>query len=148
MREAWQEGSVQQRRLAAAFKAARCISTLKESELRQQHEDLAQRFATRESREEDVTRISQQRRLLEAQQSCLQKNARAAQGLALELSNRDATDRIFGGGADRQRPALAGKKLGEGTKNYTERRRALSQSASLDLPATARRLLTSTVHVC
>ncbi|CAE7629783.1 unnamed protein product, partial [Symbiodinium sp. CCMP2456] len=53
-------------RLAAAFRAAREINNIKESELKAEHDTLAKRFASRESREEDVKQITDQRKRLQA----------------------------------------------------------------------------------
>lgn len=120
VKEAWEGGNAQQRRLAAAFKAAREINHMKESEMKAEHENLSKRFASRESREEDVKQISDQRRRLQEAQMMMVNKDRDLKEIALELQNRDECDRIFGS-AERRKPkqavgmgqAAVGKKLGE-----------------------------------
>ncbi|CAK0809626.1 unnamed protein product [Prorocentrum cordatum] len=48
VQKAWEAGNQQQRRLAAAFKAARCLSAAKEAAAKEAHDALANRFASRE----------------------------------------------------------------------------------------------------
>ncbi|CAE8611747.1 unnamed protein product [Polarella glacialis] len=127
VREALEGGNAQQRRLSAAFKAARCIGSMKESELSKAVDELAERFAARESRPEDVQSLTLQQKKLQEQQKYLLEKEREKQHLSLELENRDANDRIFGG-AERRRskcPAgmgvpVLGKKLGE-EQRYADR---------------------------
>eukprot|EP00931_Biecheleriopsis_adriatica_P073541 TRINITY_DN47802_c0_g1_i1.p1 TRINITY_DN47802_c0_g1~~TRINITY_DN47802_c0_g1_i1.p1 ORF type:complete len:1007 (+),score=355.86 TRINITY_DN47802_c0_g1_i1:41-3061(+) len=136
VREAWENGNAQQRRLAAAFKAARNINEVKEAELKEAHDNLAKRFAARESREEDVKKISDQQRRLQEQQRFLQSRERDLKDTLLELQNRDECDRIFGS-AEKRRPRSAsrqglgqhvvGKKLGE-AQQFAEREKRRMQS--------------------
>jgi hypothetical protein len=144
VREAWENGNSQQRRLAAAFKAARNIAQLKEEELKKEHEHLAQRFASRESREEDLEQIALQQKRLQEHQRLVQMREREMKDIALELQNRDDCDRIFGA-AEKRRPrqtgmgqAVLGKKLGE-TNIFAERERkrqgrAFSQGSNPTTP--------------
>jgi len=159
LRGAWERGSSQQRRLAAAFKAARCVSSAKEAELLESHEHLARRFASRESRSEDVQAIGSQRKQLDSQERELRDREFLVRDLSLQLENRDVTDRLFsspdheirrrggqalpescGGnfGASLPRgaapiiPPLPGKKVGD-TRSFPERRlRRGSREASRD----------------
>jgi len=91
-----EDAEIRQRRLAGSFKAARCINAAKQSELREAHDDLARRFAVRESREEDLRCIAEQRAGLAEQQLLLRQREDRAKAMDRELRNRDATDRIFG----------------------------------------------------
>lgn len=148
LKEAWEGGNAQQRKLAAAFKAARNLSQMKEQQLQEQHSDLSKRFAARESREEDVHQIASQRQRLAEQQKNLHWKNSEVETLARELRNRDECDRIFGSaGMRRPRapsphrpyvpPVLPGRKLGE-TVEFGERarRRVLSGNHSTsDSPA-------------
>jgi len=136
VREAWEGGNAQQRRLAAAFRAAREINNIKESELKAEHDTLAKRFASRESREEDVKQITDQRRRLQEAQLHLYNKDRDLKEIALELQNRDECDRIFGS-AERRRPkppsgmgqVAVGKKLGE-AQHWGERDRKRKQTCN------------------
>jgi len=147
VREAWETGSVQQRRLAAAFKAAREIEEQKVSELKDAHSDLAKRFAARESRQEDLEQIGAACRKLEEANRHLSDKDREKKELALELQYRMDCDRIFGSSAEKRRPRsamrddnrtgsarqhgmgqpVAGKKLGESQQfvDRDKRRRAM-----------------------
>eukprot|EP00933_Yihiella_yeosuensis_P042459 TRINITY_DN37042_c0_g1_i1.p1 TRINITY_DN37042_c0_g1~~TRINITY_DN37042_c0_g1_i1.p1 ORF type:complete len:1025 (-),score=314.59 TRINITY_DN37042_c0_g1_i1:86-2953(-) len=125
VREAWENGNSQQRKLAAAFKAARNIASMKEAELKTAHADLAKRFASRESREDDIAKMAQQEKSLKEQQRRMLEKDRAMVGLALELQNREDMDRIFGSAEKRRRPVgmgtpIVGKKLGE-THQFSDR---------------------------
>lgn len=88
--------------------------------MKAEHENLSKRFASRESREEDVKQISDQRRRLQEAQMMMVNKDRDLKEIALELQNRDECDRIFGS-AERRKPkqavgmgqAAVGKKLGE-----------------------------------
>lgn len=122
VREAWEEGNAQQRKLAAAFKAARHIKDAKQSELLEAHNHLADRFAKRESREDDIFEMQRQRSALEQQSQTLRHRECELKGIALELQNRDETDRIFGGGVPRHGKSLPGKKLGD-TRRFVDRDR-------------------------
>lgn len=134
VRDAWENGNAQQRRLAAAFKAARNIGEMKESELKSAHDELAQRFANRESREEDLEAISHQQRRIQEQHRHLINQGRNLKDIALELQNRDECDRIFGS-AEKRKPKngmgerIVGKKLGE-TNQFVERERKRASSAT------------------
>lgn len=136
VREAWEGGNAQQRRLAAAFRAAREINNIKESELKAEHDTLAKRFASRESREEDVKQITDQRKRLQEAQLHLYNKDRDLKEIALELQNRDDCDRIFGS-AERRRPkppsgmgqVAVGKKLGE-SQPWVERDRKRKQTCN------------------
>ncbi|CAE7835523.1 unnamed protein product [Symbiodinium sp. CCMP2592] len=136
VREAWEGGNAQQRRLAAAFRAAREINNIKETELKAEHDTLAKRFASRESREEDVKQITDQRRRLQEAQLHLYNKDRDLKEIALELQNRDDCDRIFGS-AERRRPkppsgmgqVAVGKKLGE-AQHWGERDRKRKQTCN------------------
>lgn len=142
--EAWESGNAQQRRLAAAFKAARNIKDTKEAQLREQHEELASRFQARESREEDVARIKEQGQRLTDQQQLIEQRGQVIDNLSLEAQNRDINDRIFGCTSSthsekrrlpaaasrsprRYIPPLPGKKVGD-TRSFPSRR--LDQTAS------------------
>lgn len=149
VRQAWEHGNVQQRRLAAAFKAARCVSAEKESQVRAAHDELAHRFANRESRQEDLECIASQQRGLFEQHKLLRDREHRMEDLSRELVNRDATDRIFGPQSRRTHnrsesarglrppvpsgaaPPLPGKKLGELSQSFRERQR---RSTSLHRP--------------
>lgn len=150
VREVWETGTVQQRRLAAAFKAARNIHATKAAELATAHESLAARYAARESRPEDVQALLEQKRCLEQQQRDLRQREVEVNSLGLELENRDATDRIFShpemrrhghraGSEDGRRrygivPPLPGKKLGEAFSfaERDQRRRSQMRQPSLE----------------
>jgi len=133
-------GNCQKRRLAAAFKAARCIAAVKEAALREEHDDLAKRFAARESRQDDVQELERQRRQLNQQQRALKHREGDVRALALELQNRDETDRIFSAPEMRRNrrlecgviPAFPGRKTGD-TRNFHERKRG----SSLPRPSSA-----------
>merc|ERR1719321_545721 len=110
-----EDAETKQRRLAAAFKAARNLNAVKEAELRAG---------------------------LARQQALLQQQEAQTQALDRELHNRDATDRIFGAGPGDLRgmkasrpgqpssspqgphnamPPLPGKKLSEHAQPFQER---------------------------
>lgn len=143
LKEAWERGNAQQRRLAAAFKAARNVKDFKEAKLQEEHDDLARRFQARESREEDVNQIKEQREKLTQQEQLLAARGGCIGNLSLELQNRDVNDRIFGPGPcsphkrrlpaaasrspRRYIPPLPGKKVGD-TRAFPDRR--LNSSAS------------------
>lgn len=124
MREAWEAGNAQQRRLAAAFKAARCLKDTKQEQLLQMHNDLSNRFANRESREDDIAEIQKQRQVLDAQGRTLHNKEGDLRALTLELQNRDDTDRIFGGAPPRPKSGMVGKKVGD-TRCFQDRGREL-----------------------
>eukprot|EP00746_Dinoflagellata_sp_MGD_P071468 gnl/MRDRNA2_/MRDRNA2_29106_c0_seq1.p1 gnl/MRDRNA2_/MRDRNA2_29106_c0~~gnl/MRDRNA2_/MRDRNA2_29106_c0_seq1.p1 ORF type:complete len:1000 (+),score=320.89 gnl/MRDRNA2_/MRDRNA2_29106_c0_seq1:99-3098(+) len=153
LKEAWETGNTQQRRLAAAFKAARNLKDLKEAKLQEEHDDLARRFQARESREEDVSQIKEQLGKLTEQEQLLAARGQVIGTLALEAQNRDINDRIFGSSPvgsssthkrrlpaaasrspRRYIPPLPGKKVGD-TRQFPERRlngSASCRSASAD----------------
>eukprot|EP00930_Biecheleria_cincta_P054871 TRINITY_DN41261_c0_g1_i1.p1 TRINITY_DN41261_c0_g1~~TRINITY_DN41261_c0_g1_i1.p1 ORF type:complete len:1003 (+),score=300.90 TRINITY_DN41261_c0_g1_i1:163-3171(+) len=153
VREAWETGTTQQRRLAAAFKAAREIEEQKASELQEAHSDLAKRFAARESRQEDLEQIGAARRKLEEANRHLSDKEREKRELALELQYRMETDRIFGSSAEKRRPRsamrdnsrtssarqhgmgqpVAGKKLGE-SQQFVERDKRRQAMHGMSVP--------------
>jgi kinesin family protein 5 len=177
-REAWQQCSLREtreaadcklRRLTAVFSAARCVMVAKESELRAAHDDLARRFAARESRQEDLSCIAQQKATLADQRAMLRESEQRAEDLHRRLANRDATDKVFGRGSGEMRrgragsaspgsssfgsppgqhnamPPLPGKKLNELAHPFHERRRR----GSLDkLPAASCRALSADAAPC
>jgi len=98
--EAHAAGEAKQRHIAGAFKAARFVTAARESELRKAHDDLAQRFAARESRTEDLQCMSEQRACLKEQRLLLRDRAEQFEGLRRQLQNRDASDVIFGHGGE------------------------------------------------
>jgi len=77
----------------------------------EEHEDLASRFAARESRDEDVAQIKHQSQKLSEQQQLLQHRGQMIGNLALEAQNRDVNDRIFGASG----PRLSEMSTGSGT---------------------------------
>merc|ERR1711964_140138 len=81
VREAVESANTEKRRIAATFKAARCVVATRENELRQAHDELARRFAARESREEDVKLSAGQQRRLEEQKQALQLRQEQLHGL-------------------------------------------------------------------
>lgn len=101
------DSECRQRRLSAAFSAARCVAAAKESDLRASHDELKKRFASRESREEDTRRISEQRTALSEQRLRLREQEHRVEALTRDLRNRDASDRIFGGGCGEMRRGRA-----------------------------------------
>lgn len=138
VREAWEKGNTQQRRLAAAFKAARNIKDMKEAKLLEEHEELASRFQARESREEDVSQIKEQSKKLTEQEQRLASREQLISNLSMEAENRDINDRIFGPSSSsssqkrrlpiaasrsprRYIPPLPGKKVGD-TRSFANRR--------------------------
>lgn len=151
--KAHETSECQQRRLSAAFKSARCLAT-KEAELRAAYDDLARRFAARESRQEDLRCIAQQKASLAEQKSLLHDFEQRNESLNRELRNRDASDRIFGKssgelrrgragsaspgpagsgsspGLHEKMPPLPGKKLNEFAQPFEARRRRQVPAAS------------------
>jgi hypothetical protein len=123
----------QKRRMAAVFKAARCVATKREDDLRQAYEDLSKRLVARESREEDLRLLSEQQRRLGDHQKVISLRNQEVVGLQRELQNRDRSDKIFGN-VRRSRspsphgplPPLPGKKVGELQPFVERRRRAMS----------------------
>lgn len=156
----------QQRRLAGVFKAARCVMAAKESELRMAHDELACRFAARESRPEDLRCIAEQKVALAERRASLKELEQRNEALDRQLRNRDASDKIFGKGSGELRrgrggsaspgaspgsghekmPPLPGKKLNEIAQPFQERRRRLpaacralsADPAPCDLPLSVR----------
>jgi kinesin family protein 5 len=137
VRETCERGSLQQRKLASAFKAARSITAMREETLKEEHSEIARRFAARESRPEDVQAISQQRQRMSKQEQALELQGRHLVDLSREMQNRDAMDKIFGSTGEmraalsRGRSPLPGKKLGD-TRSYPERRHASCRSSTAD----------------
>lgn len=123
----------QNRRIAAVFKAARCATAKREADIRQEYEELAKRFLSRESREEDVQLLSEQQRRIGDHQRTLSLRNKELVGLQMELQNRDKSDKIFGN-VRRSRtpsphgplPPLPGKKVGDNQPFVERRRRTMS----------------------
>lgn len=151
LREAWEQGCNQQRRLSSAFKAARAVTEAKEMEIRDAHADLSRRFAGRESREEDVKEIWQQRKALDEHRKLLGHRDKELHGVCLELQNRDETDRIFSRSAFRKSdswgfaPRMPGQKVGD-IRSFSDRgrdvrvrSRTMSSTMPLPLPQSASR---------
>jgi len=133
VREALESGETGKRRIAAAFKSARCLAALQEQEVRQAHDDLARRFAARESREEDIRMLREQERRLEENNDLLRARNQQLQGLHSALKNRDVNDKVFGTAAKERRPSprgplppLPGKKVGDLQPFVERRRRSMS----------------------
>jgi len=155
-----EEGNSQQRRLAAAFKAAREITAAKEDELRRTHDDLARRFASRESREDDLIELERQRRQLDKHQRLLRHRDSDLKALSMELHNRDETDRIFSEPEMRRTikratpgfvPAMPGKKVGDRRgflqRDEYRRTRSLPRPSSAGTPPARPVLLGHVVSV-
>jgi len=163
VREAWETGTMQQRRLAAAFKAARCLASTKQAMLKEEHDELAQRFASRESRPEDVRNLMEQKRSIEEQQKALRYREAEVDGLCRELQNRDETDRIFSSSDMRRSirssspgsrlrgvvPPLPGKKLGDPApfSEREKRRREKMKHHSCERPTSACGVMTAPLVV-
>jgi hypothetical protein len=122
VQKAWEAGSQQQRRLAAAFKAARELTAAKEAAAKEAHDSLANRFASRESRPEDMSAIEKQKRDLQDQQQLIEQAKK-------ELKNRDDNDRIFGLGAARPKIPHCVAPLG-GVRPCSARRDGPGRSSS------------------
>lgn len=137
IRRVVESSSKQNRRIAAAFKAARCMVAKREEDIRHEYEDLAKRFMARESRKEDVQLLFEQQRRISDHERALNLRNQELTGLQRELQNRDKSDRIFGY-AKRSRspsphgplPPLPGKKVGDLQPFGERRRRAMSACRS------------------
>eukprot|EP00928_Gymnodinium_smaydae_P026823 TRINITY_DN20945_c0_g1_i1.p1 TRINITY_DN20945_c0_g1~~TRINITY_DN20945_c0_g1_i1.p1 ORF type:complete len:1025 (-),score=188.90 TRINITY_DN20945_c0_g1_i1:232-3258(-) len=141
---AWEVGNAQQRKLAAAFKAARSMVTTREAQLREEHDALMETVALHKVAEDDLRRVAdEQDKDLQANRQRLQSREREIKHLANELKHREDTDRIFGGvglrgagGSGGLMPPLPGKRCGE-SQSFSDRRRRqieLVRSASTERP--------------
>eukprot|EP00232_Nephroselmis_pyriformis_P006694 CAMPEP_0182877688 /NCGR_PEP_ID=MMETSP0034_2-20130328/14901_1 /TAXON_ID=156128 /ORGANISM="Nephroselmis pyriformis, Strain CCMP717" /LENGTH=921 /DNA_ID=CAMNT_0025010539 /DNA_START=45 /DNA_END=2810 /DNA_ORIENTATION=- len=86
------------KRTASAFSAARTMLEDHDRELTAAYHDLKTRFAARESRADDIRRIAELEREIKVIEARQGQAVEQQQQLNLQLANRDAADRMFGGG--------------------------------------------------
>jgi len=84
------------RRLSWAFSASRALLEAANTQVRDNHELLRARFDARESREDDLARISHLNQSLNALQHRYNGLEAEAKQLTLRLDNRNASDAVFG----------------------------------------------------